>query len=90
MFRIVKGALLSAAVIMAQNMFCIQIIGVCQPCQKIDQRIVGLLCEGAILCLIAALYGNRIVISGLYRVRNFIQRDTLNDLAFIAYDKMIF
>ena len=88
MLCIVYGTFFPTAVIMAENILRFQFIGIDQPTQQPDQGIVGLLSELSVVRLIAAFDRDGILVTGLHRVSDLIQRNTLDDLPIIADDEM--
>ena len=88
MLCIVYGTFFSTAVIVAENILRFQFIGIDQPTQQPDQGIVGLLSELSVVRLIAAFDRDGILVTGLHRVSDLIQRNTLDDLPVIADDEM--
>ena len=88
MFRIIYGTFFPTAVIMAENILRFQFIGVDQPSQQPDQGVVGFLRELSVVRLIAAFDRDGILVTGLHRISDLIQRNALEDLPVIADDKM--
>ena len=88
MLRVIDGAFFAAAVIVAEDVVGLQIIGVDQPSQQPDQGIVGFLSELSVVRLIATFDRDGILVTCLHRVSDLIQRNTLNDLPVIPDDEM--
>lgn len=88
MLRVVDGAFLATAVIVAEDILRFQFIGVDQPSQQSDQGVVGFLSELSVVRLIAAFDRDGILVTGLHRVSDLIQRNALDDLPVIADDEM--
>ena len=77
MLRIVYGTFFPTAVIVAEDILRFQFIGVNQPSQQPDQGVVGFLSELSVVRLIAAFDRDGILVTGLHRVSDLIQRLSL-------------
>lgn len=88
MLHIIERTHFAAAVIMPQNIIRRQMIFLCQPRKRMYQGIVCFLRKLPVLIQITALDGNRIRIPRRNRVCLFLQRNTLDQLALVADDKM--
>lgn len=88
MFRIIYGTFFPTAVIMAEEYPPVPVHRRRSAISTCDQGVVGFLRELSVVRLIAAFDRDGILVTGLHRISDLIQRNALEDLPVIADDKM--